>query len=299
MCLLATDLDLLHQCSSLLSKNDSVFRQNHSVLKQKYIFNIKKNNPALKYKMVFSYLFSNLLRCICLVLHLNFLWTIDGWFCACFCFHQIVKFYLSIPRLTITHALNLCFNFNTIHHFMLRWREALDTLLIFFFTPLLLELSDFSPDSLKSDLFCCCWECKNLPVLLVMESYKWGLGNLRWFDVITFLCLLRQQQYFFLLKDSKNCTQYFTVLMILSFFGLSFSPALWTAFRQRDTCLSVVQRRWSTLCGIVSHQLWCPRNESREPVVVCDLSRSSCAALSTWAAVLKLKERHLDQDFFA
>jgi len=32
MCLLAIDLDLLHQCSSLLSKNDYVFKWNHSVL---------------------------------------------------------------------------------------------------------------------------------------------------------------------------------------------------------------------------------------------------------------------------
>ena len=153
MCLLATDLDLLPECSGLLSKNDSVLRQNDSVLRHKYIFNIKRN-PALKYKMVLSYLFSNLSCCICLVLHLNFLQIIDWWFCACFCFHQVVKFYLSIPRLTITHALNLCFNFSTIHHFMLRWREALDTsLTLFFLTPLLLEPWDSSADSLKSD-FC-------------------------------------------------------------------------------------------------------------------------------------------------
>ncbi|XP_076442631.1 Fanconi anemia group M protein-like [Babylonia areolata] len=31
---------------------------------------------------------------------------------------QVVRFYLSLPKLCITHALNLCFNFRTIHEFM-------------------------------------------------------------------------------------------------------------------------------------------------------------------------------------
>lgn len=31
---------------------------------------------------------------------------------------QVFKFYLSIPRLTVTHALNLCFNFQSVHAFI-------------------------------------------------------------------------------------------------------------------------------------------------------------------------------------
>ena len=149
MCLLATDLDLLHQCSSLLSKNYSVFRQNHSVLKQKYIFNIKKIIQPWNTKWCLATYFQT-----CYVVFVwFFIWTFcelltDG-FVHAFVFTRLSSSTWASPDWP---SLMRWICVSTLTPFTTSCSGEERLLIhcwLFFFTPLLLKLSDFSPDTIS------------------------------------------------------------------------------------------------------------------------------------------------------